>query len=74
MRHILFPILVCAVTICLSSSVAQIPTPNDVLLRLTKDVETQQEEIAANQGKIEEKLTAISESVRLARMFGARSN
>ena len=74
MRQSLFPILVCAITVCLSSSIAQIPTPNDVLLRLTREVEAQQGQIVANQGKIEEKLTTIGESLRLARIFGKRSN
>ena len=74
MRQTLFPLLVCAITIGLSSSIAQIPTPNDVLLRLTKEVAAQQEQIAANQGKVEEKLTTIGESLRVARIFGHRSN
>jgi hypothetical protein len=74
MRQSLFPILVCAITVSLSSSIAQTPTPNDVLLRLTREVEAQQGQIAANQGKIEEKLSAIGESLRVARIFGARSN
>lgn len=74
MRQILFPTLLCLTVLGLSSSVAQIPTPTDALLRLTKEVESQQEQIVANQGKIEEKLAGIGENVRVARIFSARAN
>jgi hypothetical protein len=74
MRQILLPILLFAITASLPSSIAQIPTPNELLSKVTKEVAAQQEQITANQGKIEEKLAAIGEDLRVARIFGHRSN
>jgi hypothetical protein len=74
MRRILLPILLCAIAASLPSSIAQIPTPNEILLKVTKEVAAQQEQMAANQGKIEEKLGAIGETLRVARIFGRRSD
>ncbi len=42
------------------------------LLSLVKEVQTQQTEIAANQAKIEAKLTEVAEAIRVARIFAGR--
>ena len=57
-----------------SASVAQTPDANQEakLLALAKDVQTQQAQLAANQAKIEEKLTALSEAIRTARIYTKR--
>ena len=55
-------------------SVAQTPEPNERLLALIKEVETQQAQVTANQGKIEHKLAEIGEAIRVARIFSSRSN
>jgi hypothetical protein len=56
-----------------SASVAQTPDPSEArLLALVKDVQTQQAQLAANQAKIEEKLTAVTEAVRTARIYTKR--
>jgi hypothetical protein len=73
MRQLVLTILVCATILGLSSSIAQTPIPAEQLLRLAKEVEIQQAQIAANQGKIESKLVEIGENVRVARIFSARS-
>lgn len=54
--------------------IAQTPEPNERLLTLIKEVETQQAQITANQGKIESKLTEVGEAIRVARIFSSRSN
>jgi hypothetical protein len=73
MKQLAFSILTCAMIVGLSSSIAQTPMPSDQLLRLIQEVETQQAQMAANQAKIETKLSEIGESVRVARIFSARS-
>lgn len=73
MKQLAASILICAMVLCLSSSVAQTTNPTEELLRLVKAVETQQAQISANQGKIETKLVEIGENVRVARIFASRS-
>ena len=57
-----------------SASFAQTPDPNQEaqLLALVKDVQTQQAQLAANQAKIEEKLAAVTETIRAARIYTKR--
>ena len=57
-----------------SFSVAQTPDANQEqkLLALIKDVQTQQEQLAENQAKIEEKLSAVTETIRTARIYTKR--
>ena len=56
-----------------SATVAQTPDPNEArLLALVKDVQAQQAQLAANQAKIEEKLAAVTEAVRTARIYTKR--
>ncbi|HLW36664.1 MAG TPA: hypothetical protein VKS98_13505 [Chthoniobacterales bacterium] len=55
-------------------SVAQTPQPNAKLLELVKEVEAQQAQITDNQGKIETKLAAIGDTIRVSRIFSSRSN
>jgi hypothetical protein len=43
------------------------------LLALLKEVRAQQADVAANQAKIDEKLAAVSESIRQARIYSSRS-
>ena len=43
------------------------------LLALVKEVQTQQAAIAENQAKIDAKMTAIAEALRLARIYSSRS-
>ena len=67
-------LLLTATLLGISVSVAQTPDPNQEtrLLTLVKDVQTQQAQLAANQAKIEEKLTALSEAIRTARIYTKR--
>ena len=57
-----------------SASVAQTPDANQEtrLLALVKEVEAQQAQLVANQAKIEEKLTTLSEAIRMARIYTKR--
>ena len=43
------------------------------LLAAIKEVQTQQAAIAANQAKINEKIVAVVEAVRVARIYSSRS-
>ena len=43
------------------------------LVALTKEVQSQQATIAENQAKIDAKLAAIAEALRLARIYSSRS-
>jgi hypothetical protein len=67
-------LLLATALLAISASVAQTPDPNQEakLLALIKDVQTQQAQLAENQAKIEEKLAAVSESVRTARIYSKR--
>ena len=58
-----------------SASFAQTPSPNDEarLLALVKEVQTQQTQLADNQAKIEEKLAAVTEIVKDARLYSKRA-
>ncbi len=56
-------------------SAAQAPdSKNDAeqVLALTKEVQSQQAQIVANQKKIEAKLAEVAEAVRVARIFSSR--
>ncbi|HXY60965.1 MAG TPA: hypothetical protein VEH26_05130 [Chthoniobacterales bacterium] len=68
-------LLIAATLFAISSSVAQVPADANQgprLLALIKEVQTQQAQMAENQAKIEEKLAAVSESVRTARIYAKR--
>jgi uncharacterized protein YlxW (UPF0749 family) len=74
MKQISFITILAAVVLLLTPAVAQTPTQKDAddLNALLKDVQAQQAEIAENQAKIEEKLAALSETIRQARIFSSR--
>ena len=74
MKAILASVLSLALVFGLSSSIAQTGGPPEVFMRLLKEVETQQAQITDNQLKIETKLNDISENVRVARIFGRRTD
>jgi hypothetical protein len=65
----------CAFTLFAPSmSRAQLPgvPPEQRLLALVKEVQTQQAQIAENQTKLETKLTEVADTVRVARIFSSR--
>jgi hypothetical protein len=70
MRRLLFLAIVAAFSV----SVGQTPAKEDQLLALINKVQAQQKEIAENQEKIDAKLAQIRENLRVARIFGSRSN
>jgi uncharacterized protein YlxW (UPF0749 family) len=75
MNQSLAALLLAATLFTISSSVAQTPNYSNQetrLLALIKDVQAQQAQLADNQAKIEEKLAAVSESVRTARIYAKR--
>jgi hypothetical protein len=67
-------ILVALLLFVASLSVAQTPDTNQEqkLLALIKDVQTQQAQLAENQEKIEQKLAAVVETIRTARIYTKR--
>jgi len=70
MKRILFALLLSIASL----SIAQTPNANQEqkLLALVKDVETQQAQMAENEKKIEEKLAALTETIRTARIYTKR--
>jgi len=74
MKRILLALLLPGTLLVMSFSAAQTPDANQEqkLLALIKDVQTQQAQLAANQAKIEEKLTEVAETVRTARIYTKR--
>jgi uncharacterized protein YlxW (UPF0749 family) len=54
--------------------IAQTPDPNQEakLLELIKEVQKQQAQLAENQAKIEEKIAAVDEIVKDARLYSKR--
>jgi hypothetical protein len=58
----------------LSEGVAQTPNarPEEQLLALAREVQTQQAQIVDNQAKIDSKLAEIAEAIRQARIYSKR--
>ncbi len=75
MNRSFLAVLLFSVLSTLSSSVAQAPDSRDAqqLLVLIKEVQTQQAQMAENQTQIETKLTDIGETIRVAKIYGSRS-
>ena len=59
----------------LNPAIAQTPGPKETeeLNALIGEVQAQQKEIAENQGKIDEKLATLGDTVREARIFSSRA-
>jgi len=74
MKRILLALLLSATLMVMSFSGAQTPDANQEqrLLALIKEVQTQQAQLTENQAKIEEKLAAVTETVRAARIYSKR--
>jgi len=72
MRRLLAAILLFTLVAALPLA-AQAPDANEQqLVALIKEVQAQQAQIAANQTKMESKLTEIGETIRVAHMFSGR--
>ena len=67
-------LLFSATLLVLPLSVAQTPNSakEEKLLALVKQVQSQQAQITDNQLKIESKLVDLAETIRIARIYGAR--
>ncbi|HET9856982.1 MAG TPA: hypothetical protein VFP99_04035 [Chthoniobacterales bacterium] len=74
MKRILLALLAPGTLLVMSFSAAQTPDANQEqkLLALIKEVQTQQAQLAENQGKIEEKLAVVVETIRTARIYSKR--
>ncbi len=74
MKRILLALFLPGTLMVMSFSPAQTPDPNQEpkLLALIKEVQTQQAQLAENQAKIEEKLAAVAETIRTARIYSKR--
>jgi len=74
MKRTLFTLFAAAALFVLSFATAQTPDANQEqkLLALVKDVQTQQAQMADNEKKIEEKLAALTETIRTARIYTKR--
>jgi endonuclease III len=74
MKRTLLALLLPGTLLVMSFSAAQTPDANQEqkLLALIKEVQTQQAQLAENQGKIEEKLAEVAETVRTARIYSKR--
>jgi hypothetical protein len=68
----------CLFALPVNAPAAEPPKDNEreqqQLLALAKEVQSQQAAIAENQTKIDAKLAAIAEALRLARIYSSRSN
>lgn len=73
MNKMLF--LATAALMAFTAAVAQTPDANEQakLLALVKDVQVQQAQLAENQAKIDEKLSAVVEIVKDARLYSKRA-
>jgi len=74
MKRIFLALLLSATLMVMSFSGAQTPDANQEqrLLALIKEVQTQQAQLTENQAKIEEKLAAVTETIRAARIYSKR--
>jgi hypothetical protein len=61
-------------TLNATALLAQSPAPaaDQAIAAAMKEVQTQQAQIAENQGKIDEKLAVLAEAVRVARIYSSR--
>jgi len=68
-------VLFSATLLVLPFGVAQTPssTEEEKLLALVKQVQIQQAQITDNQAKIESELADLAETIRIARLYGARA-
>ena len=77
MKFLLPLIATCLLALATSSPAAEAPKENEreqqQLLALVKEVQSQQATIAENQTKIDAKMAAIAEALRLARIYSSRS-
>ena len=64
-----------AAIVLITTARAQVPQPtagDQKSMALVKEIRDQQVEIAANQAKIEARLTALAEAVRQAKIYSSR--
>lgn len=68
-------ILACCLfaSLALAQPTNQTPAADPQISQLVAELRAQQELITANQSKIEERLVAIAEAVRVARIYSSRS-
>lgn len=52
---------------------AEPPPSQEAILLAVKEIQAQQAAMAANQTQIEEKLAAVTEAIRVARIYSSRS-
>jgi hypothetical protein len=74
MSKIFLAVFLAVVVVAAPVGIAQTPDLNQEakLLGLIKEVQKQQAQLAENQAKIEEKITAINEIVKDARLYSKR--
>jgi hypothetical protein len=74
MTRIFVAILLSLTLLLFSSGAAQTPEtrPEEQLLALIKEVQSQQAQIADNQAKIDSKLAEVAETIRVARIYSKR--
>ena len=74
MNRILLAFCFAVALVAAPIGIAQTPDPNQEakLLELIKEVQKQQAQLAENQAKIEEKITAVDEIVKDARLYSKR--
>jgi len=63
---------VAAAVVSLPAQAPQVDENRLQLDSLVKELQAQQSEMAANQAKIDEKVAALAETVRLSRIFASR--
>ena len=74
MTRIFVAIFLSLTLLLFSSGAAQTPEtrPEEQLLALIKEVQSQQAQIADNQAKIDSKLAEVAETIRVARIYSKR--
>ena len=74
MNRILLTFSIAVALVAVPIGIAQTPEPNQEakLLELIKEVQKQQTQLAENQTKIEEKIAAVNEIVKDARLYSKR--
>lgn len=72
-RHLLSILLASVALVSLPAQTADQTDQPQQLLALVKEVQAQQAQIAANQQKIDAKLSDLAETIRVARIYSSRS-
>ena len=73
MKHLLAISCLMLASFSLLSAAEPVTPPDPQVIAALKEIQTQQAQMAENQAKIEAKMAAIAEAVRMAKIYASRA-